>query len=113
MLYTEFTVGEETYKLRLTTKGIVKLEKLLGGRNPLTIYVNEGVKKGEVSPMLITNMIKVFYASLLAFHPDITEDKAYEIFDNWLEEHTSNEFAPIIVEIYQNCGLFKRSNEKK
>ena len=39
MLYTELFIGEESFKLRLTTKASVALEKALG-YNPITMLMD-------------------------------------------------------------------------
>ena len=53
MMYYELPVGEKIYKLRLTTRSIVNLEKKIGC-NPLAIF-----GKGDVVPTL-TTMLTVF-----------------------------------------------------
>jgi len=99
MMYTIFTVGEKEYKLRLNTRNTIELEKKLGG-NPLTIFGD-----GETIPK-VTDMIYILHASLQAYNHNITMDKAYDIFDNWIADgHTAIEFLPIITEIYQASGI--------
>lgn len=101
MLYYEFEVKDKVYKLRLTTRGIVQLEKKIGC-NPLAIFGT-----GDTMPT-ISSMISVFHASLQQYNHGITEDGAYEIFDEWLNEgHSMTEFIPIILEIYKVSGLIR------
>jgi hypothetical protein len=106
-MYYEFPVGDKVYKLRLTTRGIIDLEKKIGC-NPLAIF-----GKGDVIPTL-TVMLAVFHTSLQPYQHGITEAGAYDIFDNWLADgHNIAEFVPVIIEIYKTSGLIKNSEEEE
>ena len=99
MFYVDFITSEKTYKLRLTTRNVVTLEKQLGC-NPLSIFGD-----GETIPTIGT-MVTVLHSSLQALEHGITLDKTYEIFDSWLSEgHNAVEFVNIILEIYKASGL--------
>ena len=101
MLYFDFETNSQAYKLRLTTKTIMELEKKIGC-NPLMIFGN-----GTRIPT-INEMVAILWASLQANHHGITFDKATSIFENYLEEgHTPTEFIPVIVEIYKVSGIIK------
>lgn len=101
MLYTEFTVGTETYKLRLNTRAIIVLEKQLGC-NPIAIFGD-----GDTIPTIST-MVSILHASLQQYQHNITLDAAYDIFDRYLAEgHTMTEFLPVIIEVYKTSGLIK------
>lgn len=99
MMYVDFTAGNKEYKLRLSTRNIVNLEKQLGG-NPLSIFGN-----GEELPT-ITQMVKVLYSSLIQLNHGITLDNAYDIFDSYLADgHAATEFIPVILDIYRVSGI--------
>lgn len=100
MLYTEFTVGTETYKLRLNTRAIIVLEKQLGC-NPLSIFGD-----GDSLPTIST-MVSVLHASLQQYQHNITLEDAYNIFDKFLEDNTMTDFIPVIIEVYKVSGLIK------
>lgn len=100
MLYTEFTVGTETYKLRLNTRAIIVLEKQLGC-NPLSIFGD-----GDSLPTIST-MVSVLHASLQQYQHNITLEDAYNIFDKFLEGNTMTDFIPVIIEVYKVSGLIK------
>ena len=103
MLYFDFEAGNQAYKLRLNTRNIVMLEKSLGV-NPLGIFGD-----GDTIPT-ITQMVAILHASLQQYQHGITLDKAYEIFDEWVENgHVITDFIPIIVEIYKSSGIIKDS----
>lgn len=100
MMYVDFSAGNKDYKLRLSTRQTVMLEKVLGC-NPLTIFGN-----GDTMPT-ITTMVQILYCSLQQLNHGITLDDAYNIFDAYLEEHTMTDFLAVIVEIYKVSGLIK------
>lgn len=103
MMYVDFEAGNKTYKLRLTTKDIVALEKQLGC-NPLAIFGN-----GDTIPTL-TTLVQVLHASLQNQHHGITLNDAFDIFDEYLNEgHIMTEFLTVVVDIYKASGLIKNS----
>lgn len=100
-MFYEFTAGNKDYKLRLSTRDTVQLEKTLGC-NPLAIF---GV--GDTIPT-VTVMVKILHSSMRQYNHGITLDDAYDIFDEWLAEgHTMTDFIPVIIEIYKVSGLIK------
>lgn len=99
MVYHDFTAGDKTYKLRISTRNTVALEKQLGC-NPLAIFGN-----GDRLPT-ITEMVNILNASLQQLNHGITLNDAYDIFDAWLADgHTTTDFIPEIIEIYRVSGL--------
>lgn len=102
MMYVEFSAGDKEYKLRLTTRDIVALEKQLGC-NPLAIFGN-----GDVMPTL-TTMVQILHASMQSMHHGVTMSDAYTIFDDYLIDHSMTDFLAVIVEIYKVSGLIKKS----
>lgn len=101
MMYVDFTAGNKEYKLRLSTRSVVALEKQLGC-NPVSIFGN-----GDIMPT-ITTMVSVLHASAQQFNHGITMNEAYDIFDAYLADgHTMTDFIPVIVQIYKVSGLFK------
>lgn len=107
MLYYDFEVGNNTYKLRLSTRNIVQLEKSLGC-NPLAIF-----GKGDTIPT-VTAMVAVLHSSLQQYQHNITLDKAYDIFDEYLSNgHMASDFIEVILEIYKVSGIIAESAETK
>lgn len=101
MLYTDFTVGDKSYKLRLNTRAIIVLEKQLGC-NPIAIFGD-----GEDIPT-ISMMVSILHASLQQYQHNITINDAYDIFDEYLAEgHAMTDFLPVIIEVYKVSGLIK------
>ena len=107
MMYYEFEVGNKVYKLRLTTRNVVSLEKQLGC-NPLGIFGN-----GETLPK-VSQMVAILYCSLQQFEHGITLNDAYDIFDKYLEEgHVMTDFVSVIIEIYRVSGIIKEETTEK
>ena len=101
-MYVDFSAGNKDYKLRLTTRGIVSLEKQIG-INPLMIF---GLN-GERIPT-VTEMVHILHASLQAYNHGISLNDAYDIFDAYeADGHQYNDFIPVIVEIYKVSGLIQ------
>lgn len=106
MLFVDFTVGNKDYKLRLSTRNTVALEKALGC-NPLGIF-----GKGDTIPS-ITDMVNVLYFSLQQLNHGITLEDAYDIFDQYLADgNSATDFVNVIVDVYKVSGLIKGNNEK-
>ena len=107
MLYLDFTAGNETYKLRLNTRNTVALEKAIGC-NPLAIFGD-----GSEVPT-VTVMVQILHAALQAYHHNITLDKAYDIFDSYIEDgNTPIDFICVIIEVYKVSGILKVDNNPK
>ena len=107
MLFYEFTAGNKTYKLRLTTRNIVALEKQIGC-NPLMIFGN-----GDTVPT-VSVMVNVLHYSLQAYEHGISINDAYDIFDAYLADgHQVTDFIPVILDIYKASGILKGENEGK
>lgn len=107
MNYINFVAGNKEYKLRLSTRAIVALEKQLGC-NPLSIFGD-----GDTLPT-ITTMVYVLHASLQQLNHSITLNDAYDIFDAYLADgHTMTDFLPVMIEIYKVSGLIGNEDTEK
>ena len=103
----DFCAGGKEYKLRLTTRSIVQLEKQIG-RNPLMIFGN-----GEEIPT-ITNMVNVLYFSLQSLQNGITLNDAYDIYDTYIADgHTTTDFIKVIIDIYRASGIIPTEEAEK
>lgn len=107
MLFYEFTAGDKSYKLRLTTRNIVALEKQIGC-NPLMIFGN-----GDTVPT-VSVMVNILHYSLQAYEHGITLNDAYDVFDAYLADgHQVTDFIPVIIEIYKVSGILKENSKEK
>lgn len=110
MMYVDFKAGNNEYKLRLSTRDIVSLEKALGC-NPISIFI--GGADGKPAIPSVTTMITVLHYSAQKFHHGITFDTACGIFDSYIEDgHTMTDFISVITEIYRVSGLMSGGNDK-
>ena len=107
MMYCDFTANGNEYKLRLNTRDVVALEKHLGC-NPMGIFGD-----GKTIPT-ITQMVAILHASLQPYQHNITMDKAFTIYDEWLADgHTMPEFLGVIVDVYKVSGIIPEEVEEK
>lgn len=107
MLYVDFVANGNTYKLRLNTRDIVALEKQIGC-NPMGIFGT-----GSTIPT-VTTMVQILHASMQQFNHNITLDKAYAIFDEWLADgNAMTDFIAVIVDIYKISGIIPADATEK
>jgi hypothetical protein len=107
MNYIDFEAGNKSYKLRLNTRNIVALEKNLG-RNPMAIFFEGGDERIPT----ITEMVAVLHASLQQYNHGITMNDCFDIFDDYIAEHSTMEFIKVIMEVYQASGLMPKNEEE-
>lgn len=107
MMYVDFSAGDKDYKLRLSVRNTVALERQLGC-NPLAIFGN-----GDTIPT-ITQMVNILHAALIQYNHGISLNDAYDIFDTWLADgNTAVDFLPIIIDIYKVSGLIRAEETEK
>lgn len=107
MMFVDFTAGNKEYKLRLSIRATVALEKQLGV-NPLMIFGD-----GDTIPT-ITTMVNVLHAALQQYNHGISLNDAYNIFEDWLNDGNSiTDFLPIIIDVYKVSGIIKQDETEK
>ena len=107
MNYITFEVGQETYKLRLNTRNVVLLEKQLGC-NPINIF---GANNDTLPTIGV--MVAILHAALQQYNHGITLNDAYDIFDKYLENHSTVDFVPVILEIYKASGIIPKDKAEE
>jgi hypothetical protein len=107
-MYVNFTAGNKEYKLKLSIRNIVMLEKQLGV-NPLMIFGN-----GDRMPT-ITEMTYILHASLQQYQHNISLLDAQDIFEAWMNDgNNPTDFISIIVDIYKVSGIIRdEGNDEK
>ncbi len=106
-----WTVNKEEHKMKLTTLAITRLEERMGG-NLLTVLNGDGNNQGM--PRLGT-MLQIVCEGLKTYDKDITLEKTYNLFDEYVEEgHCQTEFAygPFI-DLYTVSGFFPEKNKSE
>ena len=105
-MYTEFTAGNRTYKLRLTTMGVVQLEKKLG-YNPLQMFM--GIDD-DVLPKL-GDMLTVLHTVLQPLNHSVTFEDTCDIYDAYIADgHTMWELVPLIIEVFKDAGFLEKDD---
>ena len=100
-MYTELIIGKDSYKLRLSTKRAVDLERALGF-NPLQIFfdVNNG-KLPKLSDLMI--MLQYFLQDM---QHGIKLEDAYDIYDKFVAEgHNMFDLIPLFIEVLKESGF--------
>ena len=108
MNYIDFEVGNKTYKLRLNTRAIVLLEKSLGC-SPLMIF---GADLNNPTIPSFTAMTSILHAALQQYQHGISVNDAYDLFDEYMEEHTSTDFIQVIMKLYEASGIIPKTGEE-
>lgn len=100
-MYTELIIGKDSYKLRLSTKRAVDLERALGF-NPLQIFfdVNNG-KLPKLSDLMI--MLQYFLQDM---QHGIKLEDAYDIYDKFVADgHNMFDLIPLFIEVLKESGF--------
>lgn len=103
MLFTDFKVGEKELKLRLDSRGCVALEKKLG-KSPLDIFME--AQNGSLPKL--EGVIAILHASLQKYQHGYTEEKVYDLYDEYIEAGGSFiELIPVLLDVFKVSGFFK------
>lgn len=103
-MYTELIIGGEVFKLRLTTRASINLEKALG-YNPLKLIMD---MEDNQMPKL-QDMILVLHAMLQTLHHGYSVDKTMDLFDKYVEEGKGMfDLIPVFIEVFQQSGYISK-----
>lgn len=107
MLYTELYIGGDAYKLRLTTKASVALEKALG-YNPISMLM--AIDNGEMPKL--ADVLIMLHSMLQTYHHGYSLEKVYDLFDNYVAEGKGMfDLIPVFVEVFQNSGYLSTAKD--
>lgn len=107
-MYTELVIGEDSYKLRLTTKKAVDLEKALG-KSPLQLFFD--VNNGQL-PQLGDLMVMLHYM-LQEYHHGIKLDDVYGIYDKYVSDgHNMFDLIPLFIDVLKESGFVVEEEPK-
>lgn len=99
-MYIELIIGGESFKLRLTTRASVMLEKALG-YNPIGMLMD--IDSGKMPKL--TDCLIILQAMLQTYHHGYTLDKVYDLFDRYVDDGNSLfDLIPVFVEVFQQSG---------
>lgn len=100
MLYTELNIGNECFKLRLTTRASVQLEKALG-HNPITMLME--IDEGKMPKL--TDCLTMLHAMLQTYHHGYNMDKVMDLFERYVADgHNMFDLIPVFVEVFEQSG---------
>lgn len=107
-MFSELIIGGESYRLRLTTKASVALEKALG-YNAIGMFMD--IDNG-VMPKL-NDILIVLHAMLQPLNHGITIDKVYDLFDRYVADgHNMYDLIPLFIEVFQEAGYMPKVSEE-
>lgn len=106
-MYTEFTVGEKTYKLELNNRAVLQLERELG-YNPLQMFM--GIDE-DVLPKL-GDMLHVLHRSMTAYNHGISFDDTADILEDYFKDgKTLWDLIPVLITVFQEAGFLPKNEE--
>lgn len=98
------------YKLRLDAKRVAQLEDALGGKSPLSIFINAG----ERNIPALKDMLLILHYALQPMQHGIKLDDTYDIYDKYIEDgHTIVDFIPVLIEVYKVSGLIPKDAKEE
>lgn len=99
-----WTVGEEDFRLKLSSSELVNLEEKLKCGNLLNVIMNS-----DNLPPLKT-MLTVVSGAMKKFNHGVKESTVYDLYDEWLEEgHSMIEFySGIFLPVFTVSGFFSQ-----
>lgn len=104
-MYIELTIGGEVYKLRLTTRASIALEKALG-YNPISMLMD--IDNGKMPKM--NDVLIMLQAMLQTYHHGYSMEKVYELFDKYIDDGKSMfDLIPVFVEVFQQSGYISKN----
>ena len=106
-MFSELNIKGESYKLRLTTKGSVMLEKSLG-YNPITmlIKIDDGIMP------TLSDVLIILHAMLQPYNHGMSLDKVYDLYDDYVAEgHNLFDLIPVFVEVFKESGYLSKAGD--
>lgn len=105
--YIEWNVGENTYKLKLSTQAIVDIERHYNNRSLISLVGdNEVVTSFDF-------MCNLFYFSSKKYEKLKVSD-IYDLIDEYLEEEKTVEElnGEVLMPLIESCGFFGKAEKK-
>jgi hypothetical protein len=106
-MYTELMINGEVFKLKLTTRASIQLEKSLG-YNPITMLME--IDSGKMPKLM--DVLIILHACLQAFHHGYTLEKTMDLFDRYVEDGKSMfDLIPVFIEVFQQSGYITKGDK--
>lgn len=95
------TVNGETYKLRLTAKAIMDIEKRLG--KPLFKALE------TIQENMVETITTILWGAMQPFNAGFPLEKAVSLFDSYIDEgHSIEELMQEVNRLFEASGFFKK-----
>lgn len=108
-MFTELTINGEIYKLRLTTKASVSLERALG-YNPITMLMD--IEKGKMPKL--NDVLIMLQAMLTTYHHNMNMERVFDLFDEYVADGGSLfDLIPVFVKVFEQSGYISSSSNKE
>ena len=108
-MYTELIIGSEGYKLKLTTRASVQMERALG-YNPIIMLMK--IDDGEMPKL--NDLLIILQFMLQTYHHGFNLDKVYDLFDKYVADgHSMFDLIPVFVEVFQQSGYLGKPGEEE
>lgn len=106
MKFISFKVGKKIYRLRFGAQQVVEVEKNLGGKNVLDLFMK---LNGDNMPTLKECLV-VLHGSMQKLNHDVTMKKVYDIYDKYVDEgKTYIDLIPVLMDVMKISGFFKEN----
>lgn len=121
MIYKQITINGTDYKLRMTGKSIIEVEKKLGN-NPLNILTSAlgAMQVGDIDKMTLssfkmpklTDLLYVFWGALLPMNSKISFDAACDLYTDYISDgHSYDDFLTLMLDVLTVSGFMKAGEE--
>lgn len=110
MNYTLLTIDNKEYKLKLTTRCLINLEKKFK-TNPINIILklSDGESLPEIEPLLL-----ILHEALQPLNHGISIDDVYDLYDKYLEEGKGlPDLLNLILNVFIDSGIIPKPEETK
>lgn len=108
-MFTELIINGEIYKLRLTTKASVSLERALG-YNPITMLMD--IEKGKMPKL--NDVLIMLQAMLTTYHHNMNMERVFDLFDEYVADGGSLfDLIPVFVKVFEQSGYISSSSNKE
>lgn len=107
MLFKTLNINNKEYKLRLSTRVLIQLERELG-ESPVDLLMEMSMNGQQQKMPKLEPLIKIFHASLQKFHHGISLDDTFDLYDDYVDEgNTIMEFLMVVMDIFKVSGFFR------
>lgn len=107
MLYTTFTVKGKEYKLRLTTRAMIEVEKKLG-ENPLNIFMNLASDGGSAEIPKVSTLITMLWGAMQPYNHGMSESAVCDLYDEFVDDgHGLLDLVPVMMDVFKVSGFLR------